>query len=106
MGLNQSTSTRVVHKPRLLSDNVSSYDSAGLAEWLDNNGMDHVRAAPHHPATQGKIERWHQTLKNRILLENDYLPDALEADALKVPAGQLLDEKCRLKYACVMEFSE
>ena len=29
--------------------------------------------------TQGKIERWHQTLKNRILLENFYLPGDLEA---------------------------
>ena len=29
--------------------------------------------------TQGKIERWHQTLKNRILLENYYLPGELEA---------------------------
>jgi transposase InsO family protein len=28
--------------------------------------------APCHPQTQGKIERWHQTLKNRILLENYY----------------------------------
>ena len=28
--------------------------------------------------TQGKIERWHQTLKNRILLENYYLPGDLE----------------------------
>ncbi|MBN8629461.1 MAG: transposase [Rhodobacterales bacterium] len=40
--------------------------------------MDHVRGAPRHPQTQGKIERWHQTLKNRILLENNYLPGALE----------------------------
>src|SRR5262247_3750539 len=29
--------------------------------------------------TQGKIERWHQTFKNRILLENYYLPGDLEA---------------------------
>jgi transposase InsO family protein/transposase-like protein len=70
---------RVVHKPRLLSDNGSSYVSADLAEWLDDNGMDHVRGAPHHPQTQGKIERWHQTLKNRILLENYYLPGDLAA---------------------------
>ena len=35
--------------------------------------------APNHPQTQGKIERWHQTLKNRILLENYYLPGDLEA---------------------------
>ena len=40
--------------------------------------MDHVRGAPNHPQTQGKIERWHQTLKNRILLENYYLPGAIE----------------------------
>jgi len=70
---------RIVNKPRLLSDNGSSYVSADLADWLDDNGMDHVRGAPHHPQTQGKIERWHQTLKNRILLENYYLPGDLEA---------------------------
>jgi putative transposase len=70
---------RVIHKPRLLSDNGSSYVSADLAEWLGDNGMRHVRGAPHHPQTQGKIERWHQTLKNRILLENYYLPGDLEA---------------------------
>jgi putative transposase len=70
---------RVVHKPRLLSDHGSSSISADLAEWLDDNGMEHVRGAPHHPQTQGKIERWHQTLKNRILLENYYLPGDLEA---------------------------
>ena len=36
--------------------------------------MKHVRGAPYHPQTQGKIERWHQTLKNRILLQNYFLP--------------------------------
>ena len=68
----------VVHKPRLLSDNGSSYVSGDLAEWLEDQGMGHVRGAPYHPQTQGKIERWHQTLKNRILLENYYLPGDLE----------------------------
>ncbi|SMR83169.1 Integrase core domain-containing protein, partial [Aliiroseovarius halocynthiae] len=33
----------------------------------------------YHPQTQGKIERWHQTLKNRILLENYFMPGDLEA---------------------------
>jgi putative transposase len=41
--------------------------------------MKHVRGAPCHPQTQGKIERWHQTLKNRILLENYFLQGDLEA---------------------------
>ena len=71
-------SAKVIHKPRLLSDNGSSYISAELADWLNAKGMDHVRGAPMHPQTQGKIERWHQTLKNRILLENYYLPGDLE----------------------------
>ena len=75
-GLDQAT---VIHRPRLLSDNGPSYVSADLAEWLDGQSMDHLRGAPYHPMTQGKIERWHQTLKNRILLENYYLPGELEA---------------------------
>lgn len=40
--------------------------------------MDHVRGAPHHPQTQGKIERRHQIMKNRVLLERDFLPGDLE----------------------------
>ncbi|MFP6705772.1 MAG: IS3 family transposase [Alphaproteobacteria bacterium] len=71
-------SANVIHKPRLLSDNGSSYISGDLADWLEDQKMDHVRGAPYHPQTQGKIERWHQTLKNRILLENYYLPGDLE----------------------------
>lgn len=70
---------RVIHKPRLLSDNGSSYISSDLAEWLDKKKMEHIRGAPYHPQTQGKIERWHQTLKNCILLENYFLPGDLEA---------------------------
>ena len=74
-GCDQAT---VLHKPRLLSDNGSSYVSGDLAKWLEDQQMDHVRGAPYHPQTQGKIERWHQTLKNRILLENYYLPGDLK----------------------------
>jgi putative transposase len=70
---------KVLYRPRLLSDNGSSYVSDDLAKWMERHGMAHVRGAPYHPMTQGKIERWHQTLKNRILLENYYLPGDLEA---------------------------
>jgi transposase InsO family protein len=38
-----------------------------LAEWVGGKGIAHIQGAPRHPQTQGKIERWHQTLKNRIL---------------------------------------
>jgi len=68
----------VQHKPRLLSDNGSCYISGELAEWMQKQEMEHIRGAPFHPQTQGKIERWHQTMKSRILLENYYLPGNLE----------------------------
>jgi len=41
--------------------------------------MTHVRVPSMHPQTQGKIERWHQTLKNRILLQNYFFEGELEA---------------------------
>ncbi|MEL6828055.1 MAG: integrase core domain-containing protein, partial [Pseudomonadota bacterium] len=74
-GLDQAN---VAHRPRLLSDNGPCYISEQLADYLEDKGMSHTRGAPYHPQTQGKIERWHQTLKNRILLENYFLPGDLE----------------------------
>ena len=75
-GLDQA---KPADRPRLLSDNGSSYVAGDLAKWLDARYIKHLRGAPYHPMTQGKIERWHQTLKNRILLENYFLPGDLEA---------------------------
>ena len=68
----------VKKRPRLLSDNGPSYVAKDLAEWLDDQGMSHTRGKPYHPMTQGKIERWHLSLKSRILLENYYLPGDLK----------------------------
>jgi len=75
-GLNKAPKHK---RPRLLSDNGGAYVSADLADWLSKKGMKQVHGAPMHPQTQGKIERWHQTLKNRILLENYYFKEDLEA---------------------------
>jgi putative transposase len=69
----------VVQRPRLLSDNGPCYVARELGEWLAERDINHVHGTPSHPQTQGKIERWHQTLKNRILLENYFLPGDLEA---------------------------
>jgi len=74
-GLDEATPTG---RPPLLSDNGSSYIAGELTEWLEDRKIKHVRGAPYHPMTQGRIERWHQTLKNRILLENYFLPGDLE----------------------------
>ena len=63
-----------------LSDNGSSYISSDLAEWRKRTVASRMFAAPRAiRRPRAKIERWHQTLKNRILLENYYLPDDLKA---------------------------
>jgi transposase-like protein len=75
----RATSATVLHKLSLLSDNGPSYIAGKLAEYIEANNMSHVRGAPKHPQTLGKIEHWHQTLKNRVLPENYFLPGDLEA---------------------------
>ena len=69
---------KVLHRPRLLSDNGPSYLSSELGEWLENKGIKHICGRAYHAMTQGKIERYHRSMKNRILLENYYLPGQLE----------------------------
>ncbi|MCP4294275.1 MAG: transposase family protein, partial [Proteobacteria bacterium] len=63
--------------PRLLSDNGSCYISKELAQYIDDHDMEHVRGRPNHPQTQGKIERYHRSMKNVVKLENYYLPGDL-----------------------------
>lgn len=69
---------KVYHKPRLLSDNGPAYHSANLAKFLKERRIDHIYGAPYHPMTQGKIERWHRSMKNVIKLQNYYSPSGLE----------------------------
>ena len=69
---------RVAHRPRLLSDNGPCYVSADLALYLETHGLGHTRGAPYHPMTQGKIERYHRSMKNVVKLEKYYSPWELE----------------------------
>lgn len=68
-----------IKKPRLLSDNGPCYISKELADYMDTQEMAHIHGRPFHPQTQGKIERYHRSMKNIILLDNYYLPQELEA---------------------------
>jgi transposase InsO family protein len=68
----------VRHRPRLLSDNGPSYVSGELREYLGRQRIEHTRGAPYHPMTQGKIERWHRSMKNEVKLDNYYSPGQLE----------------------------
>jgi transposase InsO family protein len=69
---------RVEHRPRLLSDNGPCYVSGELRSYLAECGMRHTRGAPYHPMTQGKIERYHRSMKNVVKLEHYYTPWELE----------------------------
>ena len=71
---------KVRHRPRLLSDNGACYIAKDLQEYLAEKAMLHTRGRPFHPMTQGKIERYHRTMKNIIKLQNYYLPWDLEQE--------------------------
>jgi len=76
-GLDQAL---VEHRPRLLSDNGSCYVSGELRSFLESRHIDHTRSAPYHPMTQGKIERYHRSMKNIVNLQNYFLPTDLEVE--------------------------
>ena len=57
---------KVLHRPRLLSDNGPSYVSSELGDWLKDKGIRHVRGRPYHPMTQGKIERYQQIKRGPV----------------------------------------
>jgi transposase InsO family protein len=69
---------RVRHRPRLLSDNGPAYLSRELKQFLKRKDIEHIRGAPYHPMTQGKIERYHRSMKNVVKLQNYYSPSELE----------------------------
>jgi len=71
-------SVKVRHMPRLLSDNGPCYLSHDLKKYLKDREMKHSRGKPYHPQTQGKIERYHRTMKNVVKLNNYYYPWDLE----------------------------
>jgi putative transposase len=55
-------------KPTLLSDNGPGFTSKVLAGYLDAHGIKHIFGKPYHPQTQGKIERFHRSIKEKICL--------------------------------------
>ena len=73
------TDVPVEDRTKLLTDNGSGYVSRSFRDYLHLVGIRHIKAALFHPQTNGKLERYHQTLKqevNQVLYE---VPSALEA---------------------------
>ena len=82
IALNQTGLDHVLveHRPRLLSDNGSCYVSKELKDFLERKHIAHTHSAPYHPMTQGKIERYHRSMKNIVNLQNYFLPGKLESE--------------------------
>lgn len=67
------------NRPRILSDNGSCFISNEFTTFINDQKLVHVRGAPYHPQTQGKIERYHRTMKNIVKLENYFYPNELRS---------------------------
>ena len=51
-------------RPRIISDNGPQFIARDFKEFVRISGMTHVRTSPYYPQSNGKIERWHKTLKS------------------------------------------
>ena len=80
------TDVRVEDRTRLLSDNGSGYISRLFREYLQLVGIRHILAAPYHPQTNGKLERYHQTLKRDV----NQLPYDVPRE-LEIAIGEFVD---------------
>ena len=73
------TEVPVADRTSLLSDNGSGYVSRGFRDYLHLVGIKHILAAPYHPQTNGKLERYHQTIKRDVKQVPYEMPSDLEA---------------------------
>jgi transposase InsO family protein len=73
-GLDRAPPSR---RPRLVTDRGPALISTAFGQYLEARGIGHILASPYHPQTNGKIERYHRTIKERIRLLVWEEPEAL-----------------------------
>ena len=54
-------------KPRIISDNGPQFIARDFKEFIRITGMTHVRISPYYPQSNGKLERWHKSLKSECI---------------------------------------
>ena len=77
-------------RPRIISDNGPQFVAKDFKAFIRVKGMDHVRTSPYYPQSNGKLERWHKSLKSECIRP-------------KTPLN--LDEARRLVSACVDHYN-
>lgn len=68
-------------RPRIISDNGPQFISKDFKEYIRVSGMSHVKTSPYYPQSNGKLERWHQSIKQESI--RPYCPVSLE-DARRI----------------------